>query len=223
VALIVPNTVLKNIWRVSSLPISTNTYICQTTVEGSCVIVDPGMQSEKIDEVIVTNNLKPTHVLCTHGHFDHIASASFFQNKYQSLVYLPRQDLEVAKKSNFLMKVLRFEGKITLPEFDQLVEERLSVNVDDIDWEFIPCPGHTDGSYVLKVGNVLFSGDSFYSEGITLSSLPGANSSVLRESLRALIGDLSSRCWVLPGHGKEGVLSDILDNNIELRDFLENT
>ena len=209
-----------NIWRAVSKPISTNTYVCQIAADGQAVIVDPGMDVHIADKIIEENNLKPTHVLCTHGHFDHIAGAKYFQTKYSALVYMSKKDMVVAGRSNFLLKAMKFNGKIVLPKFDVLVEGRTIIDIGGASWEMIPCPGHTAGSVVIKASETLFTGDSLYKTGVSLSRLPEANLGQLKVSLCNLIASQDLASQVLPGHGEHGQLGHILDENEKLKELL---
>jgi len=57
-------------------PLQENTYLiwCEHTLH--CAIVDAGMydssEHKQLQDFIESNNLKPTHLLGTHAHIDHI-------------------------------------------------------------------------------------------------------------------------------------------------------
>ncbi|MFC1625357.1 MBL fold metallo-hydrolase [Patescibacteria group bacterium] len=52
--------------------LETNCYIVVNDSE--CVVIDPGDEAEKIIEFIEEKNLKPTKILLTHKHFDHVGA-----------------------------------------------------------------------------------------------------------------------------------------------------
>ena len=60
-----------------------NCYICSDD-DKNCFIVDPGEGFDKISEYIESNELKPSFILLTHGHGDHIASAEKLKKRFQT-------------------------------------------------------------------------------------------------------------------------------------------
>ena len=62
-------------------PLSNNTYLV-ISEKNNAVVIDPGMGFEDIDNIISKNEATLKYVFLTHGHFDHIASASQLIKKY---------------------------------------------------------------------------------------------------------------------------------------------
>ena len=58
--------------------LQTNCYIL--SIGNDCLIIDPGDEYEKIEQVI--NNKNVVGVVVTHNHFDHVGALSFFDNIY---------------------------------------------------------------------------------------------------------------------------------------------
>jgi glyoxylase-like metal-dependent hydrolase (beta-lactamase superfamily II) len=55
----------------------TNCYVLAPAAGEECVIVDPGIGIEgTLAEVLAHHRLKPTAVLLTHGHLDHVYSVT---------------------------------------------------------------------------------------------------------------------------------------------------
>ena len=54
-----------------------NCYVLAVDPGGPCVIVDPGQDAlPRLDELLAEHQLRPSAVLLTHGHLDHMASAA---------------------------------------------------------------------------------------------------------------------------------------------------
>ena len=72
------------------------------------IIIDPGDDFELVNSVITKNNLNVLAILCTHAHFDHIASVSKLKDAYQIPFYLHRGDFQLLKQANFYRHI--FQG-----------------------------------------------------------------------------------------------------------------
>ena len=62
-----------NITTVVSMPFEENTFIASIEGRDDCLVVDPGLEPDKIIQHLESAKLVPDAVLNTHGHSDHIA------------------------------------------------------------------------------------------------------------------------------------------------------
>jgi len=206
----------EGVWRVTGGAFPSNAYICAHGAPGEAFVVDPGLDPERIDRAAQTLGLTPRQVFCTHGHFDHIGGASWFQRAYGAEVFLHEADLKTAKSGNFLLMVIKLEQRITLPELmlvDPAAPPAMPVT-------YLPVPGHTPGSCFVQFGEHLFTGDSLYARGVGLSDLPGENHGLLRQSLKNLWDGIAGDALIHPGHGPSARFDDIRATNRPLIDFL---
>ncbi|BBY36629.1 MBL fold hydrolase [Mycobacterium mantenii] len=197
-----------------------NTYLLASGTPGHCVVVDPGLDSASLKQMLNDAGWVPEAVLCTHGHFDHVGGAAELQSHHHIPVYLHAADVKAAKMSNFLMAAFKVEQRIKLPEFQLLEGEDSRLECAGRSFLFHSAPGHTPGSAVIEVDGFLFSGDSLYAKRVGLSQLPGEDSPTLRRSLRRLFSRVGGEVLVLPGHGGSATLKNIRENNHPLREFM---
>ena len=198
-----------------------NTYIFKKKVNDECIIIDPGFDTELIDQDIEENNLKPIAVVSTHGHFDHIGSAAFFKNKYHIPFYLHESDLKISQSANFYLKVAQLNHKIETPKPDFLFKGELAhLSLNGIDIEIYNLSGHSPGSCIIKIENNLFSGDILYKNGLGIGSVPKENTELLRRSIIKIFDIFVDEDLVLPGHGASEYIGVIKNNNAELKKFL---
>lgn len=195
-----------------------NTYIVKYR-DDLAFIVDPGSSWPEIDAALNSQNLTPTHVFCTHGHFDHIGSVANIVGKFGAFSVLHNADFRVAKSANFLMMAYGLKERINTPIFDYLVNggEIFQLESSEILVELVP--GHSEGSCFFFFNGVLFSGDSIYANGIGVPS-PGENAEMLRNSLLKWWWKIEPDTLVCPGHGQEKTFGRIRAENKELRAFL---
>jgi glyoxylase-like metal-dependent hydrolase (beta-lactamase superfamily II) len=222
VAKVVGNWGAGAVWRITSGEFPSNAYFCEANVPGGGILIDAGLDGAAIDKQLSAQGLRPHQVFCTHGHFDHIGSAVYFQNKYGCQVFLHEGDAKTIKAGNFLLMVLKIDQKITLPKAT-FVDDHSAFDIDGHALMFRPAPGHTPGSCVIELGSALFTGDTLYSRGVGLSNLPGEDTERLKQSIRRLWPSLTAAVTIYPGHGNATDGESVRTQNLALQKFLNAT
>lgn len=208
------------VWRVSSGTLRSNAYFCEVNnVPGGGILIDPGLDSPAIDAQMAEHGLRPYQVFCTHGHFDHAGGAAYFQAKYGCQVFMHSADERTLRSSNFLLMVLKIPAKIEQPEVTY-VNDHFNIDINGHPLNFLHTPGHTPGSCVIEFGSVWFTGDTIYSRGIGLSSLPGEDVQLLRDSILGLWERIGAGRLICPGHGGAMDGFAIRSGNLALLEFL---
>jgi glyoxylase-like metal-dependent hydrolase (beta-lactamase superfamily II) len=98
---------------------------------------------------------------------------------------------------------------------DLWLEEKDQVQLGELTFDVLHCPGHSPGSIVFFspaqrlaiVGDVLFAGS------IGRTDLPGGSFDVLARSIRERLFPLGDHLRVLPGHGPETTIGVERANN----------
>jgi hydroxyacylglutathione hydrolase len=207
----------REVWRVQNRQFPSNTYIVGLGDGRGCVVIDPGLDIDVICESLVSIDLAPQAILCTHGHFDHIGGAAEIRAQYGAPVYLHNADLRVAKSANFTMLICKVPGKTIVPIVDGPVDDLFCLDIGPHPFRFRHLPGHTPGSCLIEYDNYLFSGDSIYRDSVGLNSLPGEDVQQLAESLRAVWDSIPDDVVVYPGHGNYSSFGEIKIGNSDLR------
>lgn len=196
----------------------TNSYIL-LGADKSCVLIDCIIDEVKVLNFLEKLNCRVEKVICTHGHFDHIGCAHQVQKKYNSTVYINPNDIELAKKSNFLLMACGSKSRIKMPAFTKLVEGCLKVT-DSVHLNIWNCSGHTNGSILVFVEKICFTGDSVFGGSFTSSKLPGECLNTLRYSLKQAMSSILVCEKVFPGHGRMFSGKDLPNNNLDLMKFV---
>jgi hydroxyacylglutathione hydrolase len=201
---------------------TSNTYLLTNDADKTCVIIDPGLDEETIDEKIRSSHLVPLAIVCTHGHFDHTGSIAFFKKKYNNIpYYIHEADLKISQSVNFFLKLAKIDKWIDTAVPDYLLKgEMENLKIGTFDLLIYNFPGHTDGSCIIKWDTNLFSGDIIYKKGLGLNSFPGENKVKLKKSIIKLISFFSDEDLILPGHGDAEYLGVIKETNSELLNYI---
>ena len=201
-----------------------NTYILKKDYSNNCIVIDPGLDSESIHKCILENDLVPIGILCTHGHFDHIASVAYLKKEFGNIpYYLHKADLKIAKSANFYLKLTKIKYWIEYITPDYIFQNDMEeIEVGGFYFSVYNFPGHSDGSCILNFNDLLFTGDIMYKSGLGFNNFPGERINMLKESIKKIILNFNKDYLVYPGHGDSEYLGNIATKNVELVNFLNN-
>jgi glyoxylase-like metal-dependent hydrolase (beta-lactamase superfamily II) len=195
--------------RITDAYVGANTYIAPTGVHNDVVVIDPGLDIDAVLGTLAARSLRPVAIACTHGHFDHIASAHELRQIYGAPVYLHAADVKVMRSANFLLMACRIDRRVTVPVVDELVGDGSVFDVGGAQLRFVHTPGHTPGSCLVELGDAIFTGDTIYADDAGLVEFPGEDPALLRASVVRLWDQLAEDKWAHPGHGPSARLSEM--------------
>jgi hydroxyacylglutathione hydrolase len=198
-----------------------NTYIITDKVNNSSVIIDPGLDWPAINRHLEEANANPIAIIATHGHFDHIGSVSQLKEKYGIPFFIHEADIKVSKSANFYLKIAKLDCTIRTPEADHIFKGKQEIiSIDGFNFNVRNFPGHTEGSCVLQIENLLFSGDILYKKGLGFNHFPGEDKGKLRASVKEIFALFPDDIKIYPGHGSAALLGDIKKDNKDLHEFI---
>ena len=168
----------------------TNCYILADEKTKAAAIIDPGDTVPEIKELVKKDNLDVRAIFLTHGHYDHVGGVAALRKKYKdSPVYLHPED---AGKDTELMPTRALDPVTLWRDGDVVMVGELQVEV-------LHTPGHSAGSVTLRCQDVLFTGDTLFTQSVGRTDFPGGSQEALMASLKRL-GELEGDYQVLPGH-----------------------
>lgn len=199
-------------------PFQENTYIIFNQ-EGEAILVDPGMyypnEFEAYDAFIRTHNLKPTKIINTHTHLDHVFGVAKTIGAFQIPFYFHEADKPVYDAANVFgeMYGLKFDQLPKTPDAYIKEGEEITLGTDKL--EVFLTPGHSPGSICLyhAAANWVISGDVLFQMSIGRSDLPGGDHQTLLQSIRTKLFTLPPETAVHSGHGPVTTIGLEMMNN----------
>lgn len=177
--------------------IGTNCYVISDD-KGTCAIIDCDGNPQPLFRYIAENNLKPTHILLTHGHYDHIGAVEAVREKYGCLVCAPQKEAQLLADPMANCSIY-MGGPLTITA-DIWVKEGDIINVGDLTFSVLETPGHTAGSVCFLIGDSIFTGDTLFQGSCGRTDLPTGSWGEILTSLKRL-RNLPGDYDVYPGHG----------------------
>ena len=172
------------------------------------IIIDPGDDFDLIDNAITQNELVPSAVLLTHGHFDHVGAVKSLKEKYNIKVYMNSDDLELLS----FMRTKDFDIDVDIKNLEEIF-------VGNIKIKCIKTPGHSKGSVCYIIDDFLFSGDTLFAGSIGRCDLPGGSPVALLNTLSTIVVKLDDKFIVLPGHGEKSTIAEEKSRNLYLKNL----
>ncbi len=209
----------------------TNCYVLANAPGEPCLIVDPGQDSiDGVHDLVREHRLLPAAVLLTHGHIDHVWSVAPLTDEFEVPALIHAADryrlADIAGSSVMmarekLMAMTKNSLELTEPSDVLLLEDQQRLDLAGIPLVVKHAPGHTEGSVVFELDEVMFSGDVLFAGSIGRTDLPGGDHAAMIESLRRVILPASDHLVVLPGHGPQTTIAAERAANPYLRQLVD--
>lgn len=184
-----------------------NTYLLYDEKTRECVIIDPGMttpeEEEALDKFISENHLKPTQIIITHLHIDHVPGIPGLQKKYGVPVKGNEGDLYLLDWRDQHPDLFGINLDLNDIKIDENLDEGDKIKIGYEELEVIAVPGHSKGSLVLynPKDKFLITGDVLFNGTIGRTDLPGGNYEELIGNIKEKLLSLPEETVILPGHG----------------------
>jgi len=193
-------------------PFQENTYVLSDD-SGQCIIIDPGCYAQEEKEVlsayIQSGGLRPSMLINTHCHLDHIFGNAFVAGLYDLPLHLHKLEDPVLDfgPSAGLMYNLPFEHYTGPKEYLSAGQE---IMLGEISFKVLFTPGHSPGriSLYCHSEDLLISGDVLFHRSIGRTDLPGGDQDVLFKTIRSELFVLPENTVVLSGHGPKTTIGE---------------
>ena len=182
-----------------------NTYVLYNELK-EAIIIDPGCYT-RIEEKILSDfirkeNLKPSLLLNTHCHLDHVFGNNYVSETYGLTAHIhPNEQIVLDRLPEAAAKwgvpTEAYKGPI------QYIQEGEIISLGKDSFKVLLTPGHSPGSvcFYHVEQNFMIGGDLIFKDGVGRTDLPGANPLDLIKSIREQIFPLPDSLTIYSGHG----------------------
>jgi len=186
-------------------PLAVNCYLLGCSTSQKMAVIDPGGEVQRIWPRVTEIGYSLEYIINTHGHLDHTAGNQELKQKSQAGIIAHPDDLILMTRSDNFLSTMIPDAKPSPPP-DQLVHDADIIKLGKLSLKVIHTPGHTPGGICLLVGDILFTGDTLFADGIGRTDFPGGNYQQLIASIKNKLYVLDEQLRILPGHGGESTL-----------------
>lgn len=200
-------------------PMQNYVYLIGDPVTKQAAVVDPAWNVPVILQAAEEDNLKITHVLLSHGHYDHINGVEDVVEKTDALVCAEAKELDEF--------IFEGAGGMVIPRSSlKRTSTADSIRVGTLEAKMIPTPGHTPGSRCMLIRSAsggptqaLMTGDTLFVGTVGRCDFPYSDPRAYFHSLQK-IKKLEDHTTFYPGHDYGAKSSNTLGQEKKTNPFL---
>ena len=194
-----------NLAAIVSAAFEENAYIAHIEGRRDCLVVDPGLEPEKIVDHLTEKELAPAAILNTHGHSDHTGGNAALKAQWPDCP-LVIGSAEAAKLTDPQLNLSAMFGlPIVSPPADVTVDDGDTYSAAGIELTVRTIPGHSAGHVVYVCEDhdppFVFVGDVIFAGSIGRVDFPDGDFTQLKTGIHTKLFTLPEQTLLLPGHG----------------------
>jgi glyoxylase-like metal-dependent hydrolase (beta-lactamase superfamily II) len=184
-----------------------NTYIVSDETR-EAVVIDCGAYYDAERRAIVNylndNRLKPVHLLCTHGHFDHNFGNDTIWHTFGLKPEVAAEDEGMMELKTMFKDLTGADYQGDIPPVGRLLTAGECISFGTHELKVLPTPGHSRGSvtFYCEAENAAFTGDTLFRLSIGRTDFEGGSWDDMSHSLKRVLAALPADTTVYPGHGE---------------------
>ncbi len=184
-------------------PFQTNCYIVSAPGTDECWIIDASFDPQPMIDRVRARGLKPSRIILTHAHIDHIAGLDDIRRAFGRLPVAIHE-----QEAGFLADPeLNLSGAYGMPFSTSGPDETLrggeTFSIGGETWRVLFTPGHSPGGITLwnESASEAIVGDTLFAGSIGRFDFPTSDEEALTKSIRESLYLLPDQTVVYPGHG----------------------
>ena len=212
--------------------IKVSRFVCNMLQENAYVVSDESCEAVVIDcgalydmernaiiRYIKDNELKPVHLLCTHGHFDHVIGNDTITREFGLKPEVAAEDKHLMNLKKQLKDMMGMDYDNEVPPIGRLLTANDIIGFGTHSIKILPTPGHTPGSvtFYIETEHVAFTGDTLFKMSIGRTDFEGGSWTDMTNSLINVLAKFPANTKVYPGHGEPTTIGDELRYNPYMR------
>ncbi len=183
-------------------PLAVNCLVlgCEKSREG--IIVDAGGDASHIIAAAERHRLNITHVINTHGHFDHIGANRAVAEHFGAKLLIHEDDSPMLNRAADVARAYGIRGE-NAPAADIFLTDGMEITFGECRLKVLHTPGHSPGGCCLyfEAEKKIIVGDTLFADSIGRTDLPGGSHEKLLASVKSKLFTLPDDVVVYPGHG----------------------
>lgn len=201
-----PSTLHIERWPLGEL--AANCYLVWSSTSQEAVVIDPADSGDFLSERILELQLKPTAILLTHGHFDHVLGAFEVKLNFDIPLWIHPQDVPILDQAQSSARHWLQREVGPVPRADHFLDPDTPLTLDTFSIKILESPGHTPGGVAFLIDTALFTGDTIFKEGVGRTDFSYSSPTELERSIDRLL-NLDPQLTVLPGHGETTTIGEL--------------
>ena len=193
-------------------PIMANCFIvgCDQTREAA--VIDPGDEADRILRTLAEAKLTVTHIINTHGHFDHVGANRRMHKATGAPILIHALDAPMLSLLSRSAAAWGMSAEDSPPP-DRIIDEGDTIRFGTVTFQVMHTPGHTPGGVSLLANRHLFVGDTLFAGSVGRTDFPGGDFDTLKSSIQTKLFVLPEDVQVFTGHGPETTIGEEKRNN----------
>lgn len=195
--------------RIVAGPLEVNTYLLVDGEQRRGAVIDPGTATRELLQAVADaqrDGVVFTHILLTHGHFDHVGGVEKVKQLTGAQVAIHSGDAPMLTEPQLNLSQ-GFGFSVRAVPADLLLEDGQTLTVGGTTLRVLHTPGHSPGGVCYVMNHHIFSGDTLFCRSVGRTDFPGSYAPDLRASLQKLRA-LEENAVVHPGHGPQTTLDE---------------
>ncbi len=188
----------------------TNCYVVHMEGDADCWIVDAGFAPRPMLEYIADHELRPSQIILTHAHLDHILGLSALRAIWPDMPSLIHESEKTYPGDPMQNLSALMDQPIVAPNPTGFIEHGQMLSLNGVEFEVRHTPGHSPGGITLYQPDhaVAIVGDTLFAGSIGRYDFPHSDGELLFKSIREQLLTLPGATCVMAGHGPDTTIDE---------------